>query len=211
MTAPALTSPLFAQVELAIQERLRAASKLGVLGYALRAVESLPVDVDDRLGEYVNDFPAAWTVFQGWTVQTERSGGGAVIEARYSVICAAQNQRSEQAARFGAGSKEVGTYQMVADVVGLILGNDLGLDVKPLTLGACQNLYSGAVQGRLKVSLFGVSFTTTMTIDAQPADVLDSQALGEFSTFSVGWIPPDGGAATAPTETIQTLPIAEPV
>lgn len=202
-----MSPALFAQVEIAIQERLRAASKLGVLGYALRAVEGLPIDIDERLGEYVNDFPAAWTVFGGWTVQTERSGGGAVIEARYSVICAARNLRSEQAARQGAGG-EVGTYQMVADVVGLLLGNDLGLDVKPLTLGACQNLYSGAVQGKLKVSLFGVSFTTTMMIDAQPADVLESQALGDFTDFNVGWIPPEGGEHTAATETHQTLETA---
>lgn len=204
-----MTAPLFAQVETAIQERLTAASKTGVLGYKLRAVASLPADVDDRLKEYVNDFPAAWTVFGGWNVQTERSGGGAVIEARYSVILAARNLRSEQAARHGAGG-DVGTYQMVADVVGLLLGNDLGLEVKPLTLGPCQNLYSGAVQGELKVSLFGVSFTTTMTIDAQPADVLESQALGDFTDFNVGWIPPEGGDDTAPTETHQTLPIPEP-
>ena len=57
----AIAPPVFAQVELAIQERLRAASKQNVLGYALRAVDGLPVDIDDRLGEYVNDFPAAWT------------------------------------------------------------------------------------------------------------------------------------------------------
>ena len=205
-----MTAPLFAQVEIAIQERLRAASRLGVLGYTLRATDSLPIDIDDRLGEYVNDFPAAWTVFNGWTVKTERSGGGAVIEVRYSVVCAARNLRSEGAARHGAGG-EVGTYQMVADVVGLILGNHLGLDVAPLTLGPCQNLYSGAVQGKLKASLFGVTFTTSMTIDAQPADVLDSQALGDFSTFNVGWIAPGGGEDTAPNQTTQTLPAPEPV
>lgn len=208
MTDPRIGSPLFAQVEIAIQERLKAASKVGVLGYALRAVDSLPIDIDERLGEYVNDFPAAWTVFGGWTVKTERSGGGAVIEVKYSVICAAQNLRSEKAARFGAAG-EVGTYQIIADVVGLLLGNDLGLPVAPLTLGPCQNLYSGAVQGKLKVSLFGVTFSTSMTIDAQPADVLDDQAVGDFSTFNVDWIAPAGGADTPPTETTQILPVVE--
>ncbi|NBB51501.1 DUF1834 family protein [Rhizobium sp. CRIBSB] len=204
MTAAA---PLFAQIELAIQERLRAASRLGLLGYALRSVESLPIDVDDRLKEYVAAFPAAWTVFGGWSVRTQRSGGGAVIEARYSVICAASNLRSERAARHGAGG-DVGTYQMIADVTGLLLGNGLGLPVGPLVLGDCQNLYTGKLQGELKASLYGVSFTSTLTLDAAPADILDSLALGDFATFNVGWIPPLGGEDTAPTGTLQTLETA---
>ena len=204
----AIAPPVFAQVELAIQERLRAASKQNVLGYALRAVDGLPVDIDDRLGEYVNDFPAAWTVFGGWTVRTERSSGGSEGEARYSVICAAQSLRNEGAARFGAGG-EVGTYQMVADVVALLLGNDLGLDISPLTLGACQSLYSGAVQGKLKVSLFGVSFTTRMTIEAAPADVLQPHPLTDFTTFNAGWLAPAAGDDTPRLETRQTLEAAD--
>lgn len=199
--------PAYVQAELAIQERLRAASKLGVLGYTLRAVESLPIDVDDRLKHYVNDFPAAWTVFGGWSVRSDRSGGGAVIEARYSVVCAAQNLRSEQAARHGTAGA-VGSYQMVADVVGLLLGNDLGLDVGPLVLGQCQNLYTGQLQHELKVSLFAVSFTSTMTLDAAPADVLDNQPLADFADFHVGWIAPDASPDILASETHQTLETA---
>lgn len=203
-----LTPPVFAAVELAIQERLSAASKQGVLGYRLKAVDSLPVDIDERLNEYVNAFPAAWTVFGGWTVRTERSSGGAEVEARYSVICAAQSLRNEGAARFGAGS-EVGTYQMVHDVVALILGNDLGLEISPMTLGPCQSLYSGPVQGKLKASLFGVSFTTRMTIEAAPADVLQPHPLTDFTTFNAGWLAPGAGEDTPPLETRQSLETAD--
>lgn len=204
MTDAPKSPALFAQVETAMLERLSAASSANVLGYSLRTVESLPIDIDERLKEVVNDFPAAWTVFGGWTVKTDRSGGGAVVEARYSVICAAQNLRSERAARFGEAS-DVGSYQMVWDVIGLLLGNDLGLPVGPLVLGPCQNLYAGKTQADLKLSLFGVTFTTTFAIDAQPADVLDSQALGDFSTFAVDWIAPNGGDDTDKTQTLQTL------
>ncbi len=199
------TLPLFIQVELAIQERLRAASKLGVLGYKLRSIDSLPSDVDEKLKDYIRAFPAVWTVFGGWTVVSERSGGGAVIEARYSVVCAAQNLRNEGAARLGAGSAP-GSLQITADVVGLLLGNELGLDVGPLVLGQCQSLYTAALTRELKASLYGVSFTCRMTIDAQPADVLEGQPVGEFANLAVDWIAPGAGEDTAPTETLQTLP-----
>lgn len=206
----ASTPALFIQVELAIQERLRAASKVGVLGYRLKSVESLPSDVDERLKEYVRQFPAVWTVFGGWTVVSERSGGGAVVEARYSVICAAQSLRNEGAARLGAGSTP-GSLQITADVVALLLGNELGLPVGPLVLGQCQSLYSASLTRELKASLYGVSFTSRMTIDALPADVLSERPVGDFATFNVDWLPPDAGEDTAATQTHQTLPTPEPV
>ena len=200
----AVTPAIFIQAELAIQDRLKAASTANVLGYRLKAVESLPIDVDERLKEYVASFPAIWTVFGGWTVITERSGGGAVIDARFSVVCAAQNLRSESAARLGAGS-DVGSLQMTADVVGLLLGNDLGLPIGPLVLGQCQSLYTGSLQRDLKASLYGLSFTSRMTLDAAPADVLAALPLGDFATFAVDWIAPDAGDDSALTQTLQTL------
>ncbi|QQQ19673.1 DUF1834 family protein [Brevundimonas vitis] len=198
------TPAIFIQVELAIQDRLKAASVANVLGYRLKSVESLPSDVDERIKEYVRRFPAVWTVFNGWTIVSERSGGGAIVDARYSVICAAQSQANEGAARLGAGSKP-GALQIVADVIGLVLGNGHGLAAGPLELGQCQPLYSASLTRELKASLFGVSFTSRMTIDALPADIMDSQPLGNFATFAVDWIAPGAGEATLALESLQTL------
>ncbi len=207
----AATPAIFIQAELAILERLKAASTANVLGYRLRSVDSLPSDLDEpsKLKEYVRQFPAVWTVFNGWRVLTERSGGGAVVDVSYSVICAAKSQRNEGAARLGAGSAP-GSLQIAADVVGLLLGNELGLPIGPLTLGPCQPLNTGALQRELKASLYALSFTSRMTIEAVPADVLAVQPLGEFATFAVDWIAPDAGADTARTQTLNDLRPTEP-
>lgn len=179
---------MIAAIEQAMIDRLKAASKMKVLGYTLRTVESLPIDIDDRLKEHVNDFPAAWTVFGGYQPIREMSSGAHLVEATYHVVCAAQNLRSEGAARFGDGV-EVGTYQMIQDVTGLLLGNTLGLDIQRLRLGPCRSLYSGTLQGELKVSLFAAAFLTQFTLNPAAEDILAAQPLGDFATFHVDWMP----------------------
>lgn len=194
-------------VEIAIQERITAVSKLKVLGYSIRKVDSLPIDIDDRLKEHVSSFPAAWTVFGGFTPVSEMSSGAQLVEATYHVVCGAQNLRNEAAARLGAGSA-VGSIQMVEDIIGMLLGNNLGLDIQALKLGACRSLYSGKLQGELKASLFAVAFTTRFTIDPVAYDILADRALGDFALFHVGWLPAgadDEDGETSFTDTV--LPI----
>lgn len=200
------TSALFIRAEQSILDRLNAASKANVLGYRLKSIESLPSDLGeaDKLKEYITRFPAVWTVFNGWKVLTERSGGGAIVQASYTVVCAAKSQRNEGAARLGAGSAP-GSLQIVADVVGVLLGNELELPITPLALGECRPLYTGELQRNLKASLYAVSFTTRMTLDAVPADVLQVPPPGEFTTFAVDWIAPGAGENTDKTQTLQTL------
>lgn len=204
MSAPDPTT--FGRVELAIIERLKAVSKLGVLGYHLRTVETLPIDVDDKLKNYVGQLPAAWTVFGGWRTLSQNRVGS-LVEARFSVVVAAQNQRGEPASRLGGGPGEVGSYQMLNDVVRLLVGSSLGLDIAALELGPSSVLYSGPILGELKASILAASFTTRLTITPWSPDQLAAQDVGDFAELAADWRQPP---SETELQTLTTLPIQEP-
>lgn len=183
-------------VENAIIARLDAASKGRVLGYSLRTIETLPTDLDDRLATYIQNFPAVWVAFGGWPSATTLGDGEAVVTASFNVIVGASSLRNERAQRHGGGPGEVGSYQMAMDVIALLQGQDFGLPIGELTLGACTPLYSGQTQDKRKASIFGIKFTTQMSIAPVTPDEITTPTIGDFKTFAVGWdIPPRTGQA----------------
>lgn len=188
---------IIAQVENAIIERLSAASRLGVLGYSLRLVETLPTDLDDRLAQYVQSFPAAWVAFGGWPQAVDMGQGEVQAEdALFHVIVGAGSLRNEKAQRHGDGAGEVGSYQLVADVLGLLSGLSFGLPMSGLKPGRCTPLYSGATQDKRKASLFGLAFTSRLDLTTPAALGGYARAIGDFATFNVGWdVSPRDGLA----------------
>lgn len=189
-------------VEIGIIERLKAASKLKVLGYTLREVDSLPTDVDERLPEYIKNFPAAWT-YLGPIRAIEKVGSSTKVEGAISVVCAAENKRSERAARFGGSDSEVGSYQIAHDIACLLMGQDLGLDIEGLELTEISPLYSAANIKARSVSLTGVRFTTRWVFEPNGSPFVDELKIGDFETFSAAWLTPAAGD-------LVTLPIQEP-
>ncbi|MDP2373167.1 phage protein Gp37 [Reyranella sp.] len=184
---------IIARIESAMIARLKAASDLGVLGYTLSDVTTLPSDLDERLAEYVQTFPTAWVVFGGWPNAENMGGGEAAVVASFHVVVAAANLRNEKAQRHGVASAgEVGSYQMAMDVIGLLMGQDFGLDMGPLLLGACSPLYNGALQDKRRASLFAVKFDTRLVINPLAPEVLTVQPAADFTTFAVGWDRPGG-------------------
>ena len=180
---------MIGQIETAILDRLKAASAAGVLGYRLREVESLPVDIDESLADRVQSFPSAWTVFGGWKVVRAFGDGSAQVRCDFHVVVAAENLRNEAATRLGGTASEPGSYQLAMDVCGLLGGQTLGLEIGALEIGALTSLYTGLSKTKRKVSLFAVALATEIQVETTPdADLQD------FTSFHVNWdIPPHGG------------------
>lgn len=183
---------MIAQIETAILERLRAASKLNKLGYDLRGLASIPCDIDDRLGEYMQAFPGAWTTFAELRPLTIFGDGTAHVEARFGVIVAARNVGNETASRFGTGRASPGSYQLAMDVAGLLLGQRLGLPISPLTFAGLSSLY-GKSKDDKGFSAMALALTTKFTFS--PSDTpIDADPVGDFADFRVAWdISPLGG------------------
>ena len=187
---------IVSQIENAIIDRLKAASALGVFGYTLRTVETLPTDLDERLPQDVKTFPAAWVAFGGWPSAETLGDGEAVVQGVFTVIVAASSLRNERHQRHGAGAGEPGSYQLAMDAIGLLQAQDFGLPISELQLGSCTPLYTGQLQDRRKCSLFGIRFGTRFTIAPSMPGVLMVPPIGDFATFAVGWdVPPHAGAA----------------
>ena len=181
-----------AEIENAILARLKAAGEADVLGYRFRTLDTYPADFDIYLKEKIKGdrpFPAAWVVFGGWRAPTD--DGGLQAPAVFMVVVAAQNLRNEQARRHGAGAAEVGSYQLMLDVAGLIHGQHLGLDIGRLELGPCRSVRPTQIILERQLSLYALEFTTRMPIAVSgfPAPALD-----DFEPFNVNWdVPPFGG------------------
>lgn len=187
---------VFGAIENGMIDRLEAASQAGVLGYALRTVDSLPSDLDERLPHYVQQYPAAWTIFNGWRViDSDRGDGSTLVEARYAVAVASANLRNERSQRHGDGG-EPGSYQLIADVAGLLAEQTFGLPIGRLVLGDCSPLYTSSGQAERKASLYAVNFSSRLVLDPAAPPLIQTPAIGDFRTFQVGWdLPPHTGAA----------------
>ncbi|MBI1408123.1 MAG: DUF1834 family protein [Caulobacter sp.] len=184
-------------VENGIINRLEAASKADVLGYRLRAVETLPITFEAELAKYLapQQLPAGWVTFGGFKVTAENGDGSVTVLARYSVVVAAGNLRNEKSQRHGAGS-QVGSYQLVQDVAGLLMEQTFGLPISGLQLGECTSLFTASAQDDRKASLFMLGFTTSFELAPATPDLIATPGLGDFATFDVGWdLPPFTGAA----------------
>jgi phage gp37-like protein len=182
-----------AEIENAIQARLKAAGAANVLGYRYRTLDSYPEDFDLYLKEKIKGdraFPAAWVVFGGWKQPIDT---GATLEAVavFMVVVAAQNLRNETSQRHGATSAEVGSYQLLQDAAALIHGQHLGLDIGTLQLGPCRSIRPTQTILERKLSVFALEFTTRLPIEVATFPVT---ALGDFETFHANWdVPPFGG------------------
>lgn len=200
---------MMVSIELAIIERLRLAGEGDVLGYAFRTLESYPEEFDAYLKDKMGGraFPAAWVVFGGWG-SPEAVAGRVRVPATFMVVVGTENQRhNETFQRHGAGPAEVGSYQLVLDVAGLLQGQSLGLEIDGLELGPCRSIRPTQAIRERKVSLYALEFRTAFDIATDP---FGQRPIGDFSTFSVDWdVPPLGGVDGDPTADGVQLPAGE--
>ncbi len=186
---------MIGRIEQAIIARLKAADAAGVLGYHYRQVDTLPVEIDDELPEFIQQFPSAWAVFGGFRT-TDQLRLGPKVRGAFHVVVAAQNLRNESATRLGGTEAEPGSYQMVEDVAGMLYSHDLGLPIGGFELGGCTPLYVRSKDPGRRLSLFALELFTDFQL--APSDYVQHE-VGDFKTFHVDWdLPPLGDRAANP-------------
>ena len=182
---------MIAAIENAVIDVLRDAGADGRLGYVYRTLETYPEEWDqyfkDKKGQLVP--PGAWCVFLG-IVSMELSDDGVTYGlARFALVLAAQDLGNETSTRHGSGTQP-GSYQLGLDAIGLLAGNDLGLDIGRI------NPRRLALVGRTpemrtnKLSLIAFEWETRIPI----AQLIADGELASFETFHANWdVPPFGG------------------
>lgn len=183
---------MFGELENAVTARLKKASDLKVLGYKFGTLETYPADWDAYLGTKVLTFPAAWTTFGGMT-EIEPVSQGAYVELHFGIVVAAQNQRNETATRQGVPGipGEPGSYQLVKDVIALIMGNNLGLDwAERCRFHAVKFVQSTPKIRELGLSMMAVGFKTRTSLMSENINLTD-EFEGDLELVDVQWdIPP---------------------
>lgn len=132
---------IYASVEDAFIKRVQEASDSGKLGYRLAEVTSYGGQFDDdAFWTNVRRLPAVWITCGGHNHKA-LSPRKTQCTLQIAVMVGARNVRGERQARHGAVG-DVGTYQMLQDVIDLVSGARLGLAITPLRPGRTRTLYN---------------------------------------------------------------------
>jgi phage gp37-like protein len=193
------------RIENGILARLKAASDAGVLGYRYKTLETYPVDWDDYIDEKGAGLPApaAWATFAGWRPRDREDIGSSSIIATFGLVVLAQNLRGETATRHGGPDqdREPGSYLMVMHAAALLAGQDFGLPIGSLEIGALRFVPRLPAWKERKVSMLALELITGFNIEGLDLD----GELANFATFHANWdIRPFGGVdADAEAEGVQ--------
>lgn len=168
-------------IENAMIETVQAAQDNDMLGYQLKKIDTYGGDLNDEISRVIRNFPAVWFIFIG--ARKHRNIGRGAVEyiGRFNAIAAADSLRNEKAARHGTEGK-VGSYQILLDVIRLLGGKDLGLEISELEPGQITPLVNER-SAQLLASVYAVEFTTRFVIDFG----LAAPAPDNFETFHANW------------------------
>ncbi len=196
-----MTAVTIGAIESAIVAAIDAAGTPERFGYAFRQVDSYPDDWEAYLGNRETLGPSAWVTFAGWDKATRMSSGNLRIEgAMFGVTVCGQSKRNERASRQGGPMVgEVGSYQILMDVLLLLSGSDLGLNIDNLEPGPARVVAMPAEKRRLGLSWFAMPFTTDFEL-APP----DDDTLGDLELVHANWDSPLRGQG--PNGPIGALP-----
>ena len=177
-------------IEQAIIDKIKAATSgaTPALGYTLPTVQSYGGELEGPATEIAKRFPATLVMFAG-IVNAEHIGGEAwKYTARFAVIVGNKDRRNNTAARHGVGAGDAGSYQMVIDMLRLLIGSDLGLEIEALTPGRVVALANAKT-----VSIYSAEVETSFIVEHLAAD----SDLDTFATLNIDWdIPPFGNVST---------------
>jgi phage gp37-like protein len=149
-----------------------------VFGNKLRAVDSLPADVDDEtLKRLVRTTPGVYVVFDGGMDQTQ-GGSQAKVRAQFSVNAITSHVSGEKARRRG-DKLEIGAY----DIIEILLPKLHRMTVKGIGTLVFQNIenrYDGPLD-KLGVAVYAAVYY----IDINFPDIDAVAVLAPFKTASV--------------------------
>ncbi len=180
---------MIGDIEQAIIDKIDGASSSPspALGYVIKDCKSYGGELEGPVTEIAKRFPAALVMFKG--INSSQEVGDEVwrYNATFIVIVGSKNRRNNKAARHGAAGK-VGSYQMATDILQLLVGSDLGLDISTLEPGRIIALINSKT-----VSVYSVELSTTFDIEYQAADA----DLDAFELLHTDWdIPTLGNVST---------------
>ena len=128
-------------------------------------------DAED-LSTVINTFPAIWITFEGSGTPKKISHNKTQYPIKFVILVGARSVRNEEARRQGAG-RDIGTYQMLANVQNLLTENDLSIvgvkGLVPLELGKTRTIFNTSVRSQ-SLSVLAQEFTTQYTITASDRD-----------------------------------------
>lgn len=137
---------------------------------------------DDReFAQVVSRFPAVWTTFEGAGKPKRLSARKYQMPLTFTVLVGARSIRTEETARHGVtvdGQQvEVGSFQLLNDVVAALLGQKLSACSTALEIGQVNTLFNTKTQ-KEAVSVLAISWHTDATIvtpdsEAEAADWLE--------------------------------------
>lgn len=180
---------MIGDIEQGIIDKVAAASSgpTPALGYDIKDCKSYGGELEGKVTEIAKRFPAVLVMFKG--INSAKEVGDEVwrYDATFIVIVGSKNRRNNKAARHGAAGK-VGSYQMATDVLQLLVGSDLGLDISTLEPGRIIPLINSKT-----VSVYSVEISTNFDIEYQAADA----DLDTFERLHTDWdIPTLGNVST---------------
>lgn len=179
-------------IEQAIITRLMALSASGALGYSLRQIKTYGGELKDQSARAkIADFPSLWLAFEGGRFDQPMNASDRST-LRFVLLVGTRNLRNEQAARHGGAAGEVGAYQILMDMAGLLAGYRPAEGVGPITLGDIQPL-SVEESGNGRIAVYGLTFSLSYNNPrlAPEVDLTNQDAL--LKSIHTNWdLPPTG-------------------
>lgn len=156
-----------AQIEQAIKDAIHALKRPYIATIATYAGD-FDFDHDRDFAQVVSRFPAVWTTFDGSGNPEKLGANKTKIPLKFSVIVGARSIRSEESSRHGTTVSgalvDVGTFQLINDVMEAIQGNNFGIcNIKPFEIGQLRTIFNTKTQNEA-VSVLSLSITTDCTI-----------------------------------------------
>jgi phage gp37-like protein len=182
---------VIAEIEDAIINAVRSAS----LGYRLAEVASYGGQYDEDLSQVVRSFPAVWVVFGGSAKPQKMGPDKWKVPCTFVVLVGSRSVAKEAATRKGDTAGSPGTYRMLEDVAGLLVGQDLGQPIAEFEPGAVKTLFSTRLNGHA-VSVFSQEFHTAYIQKGQAQRA--AEAAPDLQAVGLNYhLTPDDGKADA--------------
>ena len=179
---------MIGSLEQSLVDRVAFLNKNDVLGYSLKTVKSYGGEVNGAPREFLKHFPAVWFVYDGSTVL--QSGSDFVkFRSKYMCLIGAKSLRNEAAARHGAG-EDVGAYQMLADMVGILHKFTPGVEgASAFDVGRIVPLYADR-SDKSMAAVYAIELSIAHSVSGTD---LESAAASPLSIIHTNWdLPPHG-------------------
>lgn len=168
-------------IEQAIVDRIKEASKSGVLEYQLPNVATYKGEMDEDVPHLIaNQSPAVWVTFVGED-NPGKTMGKPDCDLTFAVIIYVRNEKSERASRCGT-SNSIGGYRLVNDIKKLLVEQDLNLPIKQIEFLNTRPLLNGKLAGYYS-SIFVLTFKTRYMLDT----ALKPYKITEFQRIHSEW------------------------